>query len=52
MNFQKIVTAKFCEKTKYVTLFTANQIIYQLQNFQTRINKGFKFTFSKPENDP
>lgn len=41
-NFAKIVSARFCKLTKYITFLTSDSLIYQLKNFESHISKCFK----------
>lgn len=46
----KVISSTFCKKTKYLTLMTANQIFYQLKNFDTNFSRSFKFSFQRGVN--
>lgn len=50
-GFSKIISARFCKSSKYFTLLTADLLLYQFQNYETRINKCYQLQFNKsPDN--
>jgi hypothetical protein len=47
VNFGKIVSARFCKYSKYITFLTADLLLFQLKNFETHIGRCLRVTFSK-----
>ena len=50
-DFGKIITARFCKVTKYITFLTQDLLIYQIKNFDMSISKCFRVTFPKESID-
>lgn len=46
-NFNKVISAKFCKNTKYITFLTSDYLVYQLKNYETHIGKCFRISFGK-----
>lgn len=46
-GFESIAKASFCPITKTVTLLTADQLLFQLKNYEARIESCMKFVFPR-----
>ena len=47
IGFSKIVSARFCKLTKYLTFLTNDLRLHQMKNFEAKLSKVFSFKFSK-----